>query len=269
MPFFDHHGVRIYYETHGKGAPLLLINGITGDTRQWIPLIGQLQKQLHIISYDMRYAGRSDKPAAPSTIVDLAQEAHALVQFLGHEKISVLGFSMGGMVAQQFALSFPHTLDRLILLSTAPSLTAPHPLSDDANRMMHTTEFSIELLHTVYRTIFGPQYRKRVSLEEFVTFKLADENPQPLGAYANQLRTAETFDNIMPRIPHISAPTLVITGECDALIAPENSAWLAKNIPHATLETFPNIGHMVPLECPEILAQRVIEFFGRNNDSSQ
>lgn len=259
MPYLNIDNVQIYYEVHGSGPPLLLINGITADTRQWKPLIDRLKEDFQMISFDMRCSGKSDKPTKAMSIEQHAHDAATLIKHLGYKKIHVLGFSMGGMVAQQMALLYPNIIDRLVFLSTAPSLSGPHPISSEAYQMMHAKEFSTELLHTIYQTIFGPRYRKSVSVKAYIQTKLADDNPQSPEAYWNQLQALKKHD-FVNRMGQIIHPALVIAGNCDTLIPPENSSWLCDHLPHAKLKLFDDVGHMIPLECPETLAKTVKQF---------
>lgn len=75
ISFYNCEGLNTYYEVAGEGEPLLLINGITADTRQWEPLVGHLKNSFKVISYDMRCAGKSDKPKENITISQLSREA--------------------------------------------------------------------------------------------------------------------------------------------------------------------------------------------------
>jgi pimeloyl-ACP methyl ester carboxylesterase len=259
MPFYNCHGINIYYEVAGSGEPLLLMNGISADTRQWSSLVGFLKNYFSVISYDMSCAGKSDKPKANISIPQLSREALALSKHLGYDKINVLGFSMGGLVAQDLALSYPESVKSLILLSTAPSMKRPYPPSKQANRIMHANAFSVEHLANIYYLIFGAQYRETFKVEEYIKMKLEDENPQPREAYCNQLQALESHD-LVDSVQKIQSPTLVITGDSDSLIRPDNSHWLSQQIPNAKLHILEGVGHMVALEWTKDLSSYIKEF---------
>lgn len=257
MPFFQYEGINLYYEISGEGPPLFLINGLAGDVRQWEPLVGRLKSSFQIICHDMRCAGRSDKPDAPFSIEDIAEESRALISHLGHDSVSVLGFSMGGMVAMSLARRHSDIVRKMFLVSTAPSLKRPCPPSKQALKTFRTTDVSPQLFGEVYEIIFGSKYRKKVSLQDFIKFRMADENPQPAFAYLQQLKALEICD-LFDEIKKISTPTVVIVGDEDGLLPPENSIWLNGHLSDSKLFTFNGVGHMVPLEAPDELADVLI-----------
>ena len=257
MPIFDDEGRKIYYEVAGSGSALLLINGIAGDTRQWAPLVGELQNSFQTIIYDMRCSGKSSKPDEPFGISDLAGEAHRLLRHLGHKSSCVLGFSMGGMVAMSLACRYPESVGKLFLVATAPSASRPHPLSSRILKMFRRTDVSSSLFTEVYESIFGPEYKKKVSAKDFIDFRTSDENPQPAFAYLRQLEALESGD-LFDEVERIKAPTIVITGEEDAVVSPANSEWLAGRLPGAALFKLKGIGHMVPAEATGELARIVL-----------
>ena len=259
MPFFDFNDVKIYYEVAGQGPPLLLINGIGANTRQWEPLVQLLKDSYQVIFYDMRCAGKSDKPKEPITIPRLAEEAVALAKHLNHDKIDLLGYSMGGLVAQEVALSYPKIVRKLVLLGTVPSLKRPYPPSNHSREMLHAKKFSTDFLQKTFYLLLGRKYRDRVTVEEYIKTALENKNPQPAEAYWNQLQALESYD-LVDKVCNIQVPTLVAMGERDKAIPPENSEWLAQRIPNAILRTFKGVGHIIPLEGPEELAVCLKDF---------
>jgi len=260
MAFFNNNGVKLFYETIGEGPPLLLINGLSCDTRQWEPLISFLKTSFQVISYDMRCSGHSDKPTDPITIPELADEALALMKYLKHDKVDVMGFSMGGIIAQDLALRHPEAIKKLALLSSMPSFRRPNPPSDDAMEILHAEEFSIELLEKIFNLIFATKYKTEANKKEYIKMKLEDKNPQPPEAYFNQLQASEKYESF-DTVHNISLPTLIMTGDQDALISPKNSDWLNEKIPNSQLHIFKEVGHISPLECPEALANQLKQFF--------
>lgn len=257
MPTFTHDGIRLHYEIVGAGPPLLLINGLAGDTRQWELLLPKLEASFRIVSYDMRCAGKSDKPDRPFSIDDLADEAHGLIRHLQWDAVSVLGFSMGGMVAMSLARRHPESIRSVCLVATAPSLRRPSPPSDEMLHMLRRTDVSPALLTQVYEAIFGSAYKEKVSAEAFVAFRMNDDCPQPAFAYVRQLEALESCD-LCEDVRKISVPAAVIVGSDDKLIPPENSHWLHDRLRGSTLHAFAGIGHMVPLEAPDQLADVLI-----------
>lgn len=253
MPYFHYNEINLYYEIAGGGPPLLLINGLGSDTRQWQPLISQLVQAFKIVSYDMRCAGLSDKPDAHFTISELADEVYQLMKHLGFEKYHVLGFSMGGMVALDLSLRYPDAIDKMFLVATAPSLKRPYPIPANIKTLLKRTDISAELLTQVYEVVFGPVFRKKMPVENFINFRLTDTNPQPASAYLNQFQACESCD-LCDQVEKCHVPTVIIAGDADMLIPAENSRWLHRHITGSKLFILNGIGHMVPVEAPNRLA---------------
>lgn len=254
MSQFEHNGIRLYYETCGSGSPLLLINGLSCDTRSWEMLIPHIKDNYNVITYDMRCAGKSDKPAAACSIHDLAEEAFALIEHLGFKKLRIAGFSMGGMVAMDLALSHSDMVEGLFLISTAPSFTRPYPQEAHVREMLQRTDVSDELLTSVFETVFGSEYRKMVTAEDYIKFRMEDPFPQPVESYLRQLAAIDSFD-MVDRVAEISCPVHIVTGDEDRIINPENARWLADRISGAKLHVLKGVGHMVPIEAPGELAK--------------
>jgi pimeloyl-ACP methyl ester carboxylesterase len=119
MPAARVNGISMYYEQHGTGEPLLLINGLGADITLLAPIMAWFERSFRVVAFDNRGAGRTDKPDAPYTIELMAQDTAALMDVLSLERANVLGISMGGRIALEVALSCPSRVGRLVLVSTS------------------------------------------------------------------------------------------------------------------------------------------------------
>jgi pimeloyl-ACP methyl ester carboxylesterase len=119
MPFQRVNGIQIYYEEHGKGDPLLLIQGLGYPSGMWFLQIPALARNFRTIVFDNRGVGRTDKPDEEYSIPLMASDAAGLLHALGIKKAHVVGVSLGGYIAQELALSQPDLVDRLVLLATS------------------------------------------------------------------------------------------------------------------------------------------------------
>src|ERR1700740_1420121 len=115
MPFTENAGVKIYWEEEGKGAPVLLIMGLGWPSYMWYRTKPLLTGKYRTITFDNRGAGRSDVPPGPYPIATMASDAAAVLDATGVESAHLYGVSMGGMIAQEFALQYPKRVKSLIL----------------------------------------------------------------------------------------------------------------------------------------------------------
>jgi pimeloyl-ACP methyl ester carboxylesterase len=115
MPKANIHGINLYYQVHGEGAPLVMVQGFGGGHRGWFFQTRAFKKYFQVIIFDNRGIGRSDKAPGQYTVRDLADEAIGLMDYLHIDKAHILGMSMGGMVAQELAINYPDRLKKLVL----------------------------------------------------------------------------------------------------------------------------------------------------------
>ncbi|MDD5762816.1 MAG: alpha/beta hydrolase, partial [bacterium] len=114
MPHTEAPGFRMYYEEHGSGFPLLMINGLGSDHLEWLHQVPAFEARFRVIVFDNRGTGKSGVPPGPYTTAQMADDAAALLRFLGIVQSHVLGVSLGGMIAQEVALRHPDLVDGLV-----------------------------------------------------------------------------------------------------------------------------------------------------------
>src|SRR4030065_1553835 len=120
MPFVTVRHLRMYYEIRGKGPRLLVISGTIGDLRRSPNIFDTpIAQHFEILAYDQRGLGQTSRPDIPYTMVDYADDANTLLDRVGWSHGLVMGISFGGMVAQEFALRYPHRVERLVLAFTS------------------------------------------------------------------------------------------------------------------------------------------------------
>jgi pimeloyl-ACP methyl ester carboxylesterase len=119
MPTTSVNGIKLYYEVHGKGKPFILIQGLGGGHQAWFLQVQALKKHFRVITFDNRGTGRSKQLSGePYTIKTMADDVIGLMDDLGFDKAHILGLSLGGMIAQEIAISYPHRVDKIILCNT-------------------------------------------------------------------------------------------------------------------------------------------------------
>src|SRR6516162_8207183 len=120
MPHVKVGDIQIYYEIHGTGAQTLtLIRGLGADLSTWFPQIPEFSKYFKTVLFDNRGAGRTDKPDAPYSMRQMADDTNGLLEALDIRRTALLGMSMGGAIAQEFAINYPEKLSSLVLVCTS------------------------------------------------------------------------------------------------------------------------------------------------------
>jgi len=268
MPTVHVGDINIYYESHGDGEPLLLIMGYGQYSALWAPLIRDLSPEYRVISFDNRGTGRSDKPDIPYTMKVMADDAKGLLDAIGIDLAHVFGMSMGGMIAQEFALNYPGKLKSLILGCTHYGGTKMVMPSQEALAFLlgpETAKLPVEeRARQTVRWLWTQEYidNNPRAVELFVA--VTTEYPTPLHGYRCQAKAImghDTYD----RLPRITTPTLVISGDADRLIPAENSRILSSRIPNAELVILENSGHGFITDAREKATGAILDFLRRHS----
>ncbi|MBE0569390.1 MAG: alpha/beta fold hydrolase [Deltaproteobacteria bacterium] len=261
MPHADAPGIRTYYETHGTGFPLLLINGLGSDHLEWLFQLPAFEPHFRVVIFDNRGTGKSDVPPGPYNSAQMADDSVALLEFLRIPRAHVLGVSLGGMIAQEVALRHPERVDRLVLGCTGPGGTLSIRPSGEAMAAFAGAggadpEAELRrMLPYLYSDAYIAERPREI--DDFIRRRL--ENRTPRDGYLSQLAAAVTHD-AADRLGRIRARTLVITGEADRLVPPENSVRLAERIPGAGLVLLPGAPHRLFAENFDDFNREVLSF---------
>jgi len=254
-------GVRLYYEIHGAGEPLLLIEGLGYASWSWFRQVEKLSDAYRVVSFDNRGVGQSDKPDIPYSIDVMADDVARLLESLGIEKAHILGVSMGGYIAQKLAINYPQKVKSLVLGCTAFGGPQSIPLTEEALQSMLKVEGlnAEEVIRQGFKAAISPKFIKAYPdvVDQLVTWRL--ENPTPRYAWDRQFAAARAF-NVESQLNKIKASTLVITGSDDIVVPPQNSSLLADRISGAQLVIIPGGGHLFFIEKSEEFNRTVLEF---------
>jgi len=261
--------VELAYELRGAGEPLVMIHGAQGDQSMFTELAARLAKQFRVLTFDQRGSGLSDKPQANYSIAGLADDTAVLMDHVGFSSASVIGVSMGGMIAQEFALRHPHKLRCLILGCTTPGGANSVRIGGSAFAAAYSTEAISpeERGRALAEAAFTKGYIKRHP--EIVAAMIEARRQRPLDSAALALRLKAAFaHDAYDRLGQVNCPTLVITGRDDALIAWQNSQILAERIPDAALVVLEPAGHCFWLEQPEQSCEAMVGFLKSKSQRS-
>lgn len=244
-------GIFLEYETRGRGEPVLLIAGLGRDRRMW-EAQHALSARFRVITFDNRGVGGSSKPSGPYTAAMLAEDAAGLLDALELDRVHVVGASLGGLIAQELALSRPWRVARLALLCTHPGIPLVQPCAPEVVAAMVPDPQAdpFERLVGALRQAYGGAYWQgnaerlleaaRARLTSLISPELWWAQAAAGGSFCWSGRT-------------ITAPTLIMTGDEDRIVPPQNSRNLARMIAGAELAVLRGGGHYFFLEQPALV----------------
>lgn len=261
VPTIDIAGNDLYYERRGAGEPMLLIQGLGGNSLHWGEgFLGGLEESFELILFDNRGAGRSGVLEGDLTIADLARDALGLLDTLEIDKAHVVGISMGGMVAQELVLAAPERVLTLTLGCTYPGGPEAKMTDMEVVGMLAEAVLSGDderTLRVGYEVMIAAEYGEQEGAYELYS-ELAGRYRAPIPVLMAQLAAIVGHDT-SDRLGDVTVPTLVIHGTEDRLMDLENGELVARLIPNARLEVLAGSGHMFFWEQPERSAQLVRE----------
>jgi pimeloyl-ACP methyl ester carboxylesterase len=260
MPFArSADGTRLYYESQGAGPALLLLAGQCCDHREWERVAQDFASDFQVISWDYRGTGQSDKPAAPAySTRGFAADAVAVLDAAAIERAHVYGVSMGGRVAQWFAIDHAHRLGALVLGATTPGNAHGLRRPASVDRALRSTDVAALL-----ETSFSPAW---IAANPALAQKIAALWSAPLPAHARRLHyQASEGHDAWDALPGITSPVLVIHGSDDEVNLPANAQLLAQRIPGAELCLLPGARHGYFEEMREASFSVVREFLLRHS----
>jgi len=258
----DGHLVRV--SVRGEGHPLLLIMGLGGNIEMWDPLEQALNARgVQTIAYDASGTGDSPARLTPLRMHGLASQAAHVLDALGHPRADVLGVSFGGAVAQQLTIAHQHRIRRLVLASTTCGVGGvpgnPLALSLLATPLRY---YSPSFMRLTANILYGPRASDdQVLLGRQIAARRA--RPPTLWGYVGQLVATAGWSSL-PWLHRIRTPTLVLTGQADAVVPPVNARILACRIPNAELDIVPGAGHLLLMDHADLAANRIAAFLERD-----
>lgn len=265
MPEVTSGGWTIHYEEHGeRGRPaILMVLGLSHRLAHWGTLPERLAEFAHVITFDCRGMGDSERRDEPYTIQDEVGDMAAVLDAVGIRSAAVYGRSRGGMLAQEFALTHPNRVSVLILSGTSHRGPGTVGSSEAVNRAMEIAPGMTreQIFETQNLAMASPGWKER-DPEAFASLLATDlEVPPRRFAVVRQQGAIEGWSSY-DRLRRIACPTMVICGEDDGMVPPENSRQIATAIPGARLELIPQCGHLPMLEKPAEVAGMVLDFLG-------
>lgn len=259
MPTITSNGIDIAYTIEGSGdETLVLVNGLADTKESWEMQTPAFAERYRVVSFDNRGIGESSTPPGPYTTKQMADDLHELVEALELDRFHLLGVSMGGMIAQEYAIA--HT-DRLRSAIFACTYSYPGPFClrmfscwRDLVPHLGVGFTQREVILWAFTTDFFEQQEATVAeLEELMA-----ANPQSVEGYLAQLSSIETHDT-RGRLSAVTCPSLTLVGEEDILIYPKLSRRLHEELPDSTWAEVPG-GHACLWEAPDPFNRAVLNY---------
>ncbi|MGB9749788.1 MAG: alpha/beta fold hydrolase [Caldisericia bacterium] len=250
MGYLDLDGVNIYYETHGEGEPLVLIEGLAQQVCMWKNQVEGLKDSFKVITFDLRGSGRSDKPQTGYSVDIFADDTIRLIRKLNLNKPNILGVSLGGFIAQKVALKYGNEINKVILVNTAFGGPNYIPPSQNILNIMLTGGDGVTPYEKAFNSLalgFTDDFikEKKEVIDEIL--RCLFQNLQPPYAYQGQAIAGATF-NMENEVSKIENETLVIIAENDKIVPKENGLRLREKIKNSKLKILENCGHLCFIE---------------------
>ncbi|HEY5625707.1 MAG TPA: alpha/beta fold hydrolase [Dehalococcoidia bacterium] len=265
MPAVRANGIEIYYELHGTGEPVVLIMGLGANITAWDSQLEPLSREYQLIALDNRGAGRSEKPAEPYSIHQMADDTAALMDELGVHTAHVFGMSMGGMIAQEMYHRHGARVRSLILAGTmagGPMATFPNPkvfqqfVGNGANSMEEAVAEGLKLFYSEQFLAENKDWLVKRAIENMSLMA-------PPHALQKQVMAVMGF-NAHGLLSKIQVPTMVIGGTEDQIVPFPNQQLLANRIPEARFVPFEGAGHGFLTERAVAVNRAVLDFLGEH-----
>jgi len=263
MAFFEHSSnKKIYYEVHGEGKPIVLLNGIMMATMSWHMFIPALSAGNKLVLMDFFDQGQSDKLTDQAYNQDLQVEAlKGLLAHLSLDKVSLAGVSYGGNIALKFAAEHPDMVDRLVAFHAAPKTGAW--LKDIGKSWILSIDDPNNFYNTSIPIIYSPEFYNNnpewvAARQNFLTSQVFT-NKDFMQALVRLTQSADDYD-ISGKLSNITAKTLIVSAESDPLTPLADQKSLKDGIKDSELIILPGCGHASMYEKPALFTSLILGF---------
>jgi pimeloyl-ACP methyl ester carboxylesterase len=255
--------VRTWYEEQGAGEPVVLVGGLSSTIETWGRLADLLGERYRVIRPDNRGSGRTkiDRDDGDRSMPSFAGDLCRLLDALGLDRVHLVGASMGGMIVQQFAVTWPERLRSLTVACSHCGGAAAVPASEEiVRKLVAASSGGAEAVRRGLEVVAHPESftLRREALDYYQWTK--ETWPHPAEEIQRRMAAIAKYD-VSEAIRSIRVPTLVITGAQDILVPVENSRRIAERIPGARLALIDGGAHIFFLEQADAVARELIAHF--------
>lgn len=264
--FFQSEGLTTRYRLEGEGPVLALIHGVGSSLESWDDVVAEIGADYRILRHDLRGLGQSTKIKGRYELSEFVDDFIALLDHVHIDACHVVGHSLGGLVAQGIAISYPQRVNKLVLSATV------------AGRNEEEKERVMVRLRTVANGIAGDHFRK--SVERWFTPEFRNAHPDRIDALEKQNRMNDpdcyaaayrvlAESDLAEDLHRIQAETLVTTGEFDIGSNPRMAALMHERIKGSQLNVLPGLRHSLLAEAPEVVAGLIRDFLSVSGETSE
>jgi len=253
------HDLELFVRERGEGRPLLLINGLGGNVDMWDAVEERVSTFARTITFDCPGCGRSPALRGPVTIGRLATLVSKALDELGHAQVDVLGFSLGGLIAQQLAHDDQGRIRRLALVATACGWGSMPGSPEALMLVAMPIRYHSRFLYEQTRWLLAPADRELLDRRTGLSDVRLKYPPSLLG-YMTQLWAGALWSSL-PWLRAVDTPTLVVHGDGDRLVPHANAVQLARHLPASRLHIVPGEGHLLVFDPESAALPRLADFF--------
>jgi 3-oxoadipate enol-lactonase len=251
---------QVWWSDDGAGPALVLLHGLGGDSGFWAAETAVLRTDFRVVAVDLRGSGGTPVAGDGHSVATLADDIDAVLDDAGIRSAHVLGFSMGGLVAQSLAVRHPHRVERLVLASTYAVMNPQARMFLDAVRDVVLASGSLRAVFPlVCPWLFSVGFLSDPANADWL--RTPEDEDEPPAGWLAQYRAQRGYDG-RADLHRITAPTLVLAGDEDRLVTAADAAALTDGIAGAALATFPGSGHLVNVEQPTRFLTEIRAFLG-------
>jgi 3-oxoadipate enol-lactonase len=266
MAYFDFQGKKIYYETHGEGKPLILLNGIMMSTKSWGIFVEAFSANNRLILLDFLDQGQSDKVYEEYTQDLQVEVLYALIKELGYDKVNLLGISYGGEVALRFIANYEDKVERLVLFNTSHR-TSPW-LKDIGDAWNLSKDNALDYYLTTIPVIYSPEFynKNREWMENrkklLTATVFSDKNF--MDSMVRLTKSAETHD-VTQKLQGVKTRTLIVSSENDFITPKEEQEALHRLLENSDYVMLPKTGHGSMYEKPALFTALTLGYINASD----
>lgn len=264
--YFKYKDYNIYYEVHGKGDPIVFLNGIMMSTKSWGEFIEPLTKNNQLILVDMLGQGQSSKEFNQFYHDVQVEIVEALFNHLNLDKANVFGISYGGEIALQFVLKYPHRVKKMFLSNTCPNTS--YWLEEVGNAWNQASIDGLSYYLTTIPVIYSPKFfvENREWMERRKKLLVPIFNDQDFIASMRVLTNSSVGYDVRDRLHEIDVSTMILSCEYDFVTPNYQQKELHENIRGSQLLFVPDSGHGIMYEKPALFVSSILGFFNNSKD---